>query len=419
MRNNRFATKGKNSPGYVGGNYKIIENIKTKNVINFNFPENIKIFRALLEFFKSTVIIPYTFSNKSIIDSEQVSDMVFNDSLSIGNQVTITGYLSKYLLSHRSSFYTLHTRKAGKLIEKSGNKFSLEIQSIPTPLPMQSFPPVTENGTKRYIYFIYPKSISTFVVTPKGENNIDKKNKPLMLLSPTELLQESEKVVNVTGILCVPQVYKGLNNLTDIQKNIISNIYRPYNESIKSFCISTFDTSRSEIKIINHKESFNGIVYAETHFEGTENINYYVRNDAGSSDTNLFDFMSGRLLPNAVPGLHWCGNINVPRASDKNFESLPSGMCQSDVVVKTKNFREFSYFIETDIVNLEINNDKIQTLRDFIDRHRKNVRNYFQANCGLHINNAYDFLYDFNKIPFFHQQGKMSSKEDLSDLLDS
>ncbi|MDU9048373.1 MAG: hypothetical protein Q3M30_05955 [Candidatus Electrothrix sp. Rat3] len=403
MRSNRYLTKGENSPNIVNGNYNNTE-------IYINNKSNIEWFTAFRRLSNKIKSLKGKYFDTITADLTVLPDKCFHDELTIGQRITVEGFLSKYILTHREKFHTPFTRKAGKTIVEN-NHVKMEVGGIPTPLPIQSFPPFLNIDGKKYVYFLYPFDFSNFLVCPGPKDDIEQEAKPLLLISPDDLSQFTEKNIRLTGVLSEFEdgILNPQNNVfTRVQQNIFGNIMRPYNESIKSLCISIFDRSKSSIEVIGEKESLNALIYVESHFENTRLIHHRLVDN--NKDSPFYETFIGDMLPGSYPGMHWFGNLPVDKKSSSAEDvSIPSGLCDSDVFLKTTNFREFAYFIETDIVNHSVNKNKLFKMKEFVDEFRRNVRRFYKKHTGVEIINVYDFLYDFNKSKFFHPKGIMSS----------
>ncbi|MEK8016648.1 MAG: hypothetical protein VSS75_007240 [Candidatus Parabeggiatoa sp.] len=401
----KINTKGDRSPGYVGGNYS--DNSTTISITN-----RLTIFDQFRQIF-SLIRTPLKYYlDNPIIDFHLLADSYFNNKITVGQQITVKGYLSKYLLTHRSNFHIPYTQKAGetKITPNEighGGSVKMEIKSINTQLPIQSFPHIKSNGVNKYIYFLYQPDFESFILEEDSNKKnsqdskkhecilrIKNKNKPIVIISPFNINQKAENLVKITGILNEFDI-----NLTPIfssffsetQAKILENSFRPYNESVQSLCIDLSEKTNSKLGSLNHSlKSVLATIYAETHFENTgliSNYSHYI----------------GDLLPNAYPGLHWS-------SFNSNNGKIACGLCESNVSIVTRDFSEFAYYIETDLVNKNINKQNIQELKVFIDTFRKNVRRFCKKQASVDIVNVYDFLYDYSRAAFFHPKGIMSSQ---------
>lgn len=400
-----ISTKGAKSPGYVGRDY-------IDKSISISINKRLSILNSFHNLFNSIKTPIKHYLDNPSVNFDILSERYFNNQYAAGQQVTVEGYLSKYLLTHRSDFHIPYTQKAGETkitsITPNSGHINMSIISEQTQLPIQSFPPTIIKGKKNYIYFLYQPDFKSFILeedkikkelhsTEPQECllNLTKTHKPIILISPLDLSQYSENTIKVTGILNkfnleIAPIFS--NKLTATQFEILENSFRPFNESGQSLCIDLSDKTNGKISQYNGKyESVPATIYAETHFENTEKITDY-------------DQYIGKLLPEAYPGLHW-SSFNNP-----TNKKTTCGLCDSNISIITNGFTEFAYYIETDLKNYKINTQKNLELKGFIDTFRKNARRFYKKHAGVEIVNVYDFLYDYSKANIFHPKGVLSSK---------
>lgn len=400
-----ITTKGEKSPGYVAGNY-------IDQSISISITKRLSILNSFRNLFESIKTPIKHYVDNPYVDFQMLSENYFSTQYIAGQQITVEGYLSKYLLTHRADFHIPYTQRAGEttIVEDSptSGNVKMQILSEKTQLPIQSFPATDINGQKNFIYFLYQPQFNSFILKEdKNKKELHSKepqecvlkitetHKPIIIISPIDLSQCSENLIKATGVLNkfsleIAPIFS--DKLTTTQFEILGNSFRPFNESGQSLCIDLLDKSKSRITVYSgHHKSVPATIYAETHFENTNNITDYEQ-------------YIGKLLPQAYPGLHW-SSFNNPRVGE-----ITCGLCKSDVSIITKGFTEFAYYIETDLKNERINTRKNIELREFIDTFRKNARRFYKKRTGIEIVNVYDFLYDYSKATVFHPKGVMSSK---------
>jgi len=402
----KITTKGNKSPGLITGDF-------VDKSTNITIKNGLSIFGQFRQVFhKISAPLKHYYDNPKI-DFADLADNYFLNNLSVGQQITVEGFLSKYLLTHRSDFHIPYTQSAGETIISepiaSAGNVKMQINSNVTQLPVQSFPYSLIDNKKKYIYFLYPSDFESFIldVCPEKKRkiekkefvetvlNIDRKAQPIVLISPKDITQSTERIVKVTGILNSFDTQTAsvfTSRLSNTQTDILQNSFRPYNESMQTLCIDLsiepLKCKMSELKII---DSLPATIYAETHFENTERIKNY----------NNF---IGDMLPNAYPGLHWT-------SFNSNNHKISCGLCDSNVSIITRKFREFAYYIDTDLINPDVYREKLNNLRDFIDIFRTNTRRFYKKYTGVEIVNIYDFIFDYTKAAYFHPKGIMSSKK--------
>ena len=406
-----ISTKGEKSPGFVSGDY-------IDNSTNINVKPTLAIFDQFRKLFHNIKTPVRHYLDNPTVDFNFLADRYFENTYTMGQQITVEGFLSKYLLTHRSNFHVPFTQKAGKtLISPAAplsGKVEMEIQSYQTQLPVQCFPYAIIGGRRKYIYFLYQPDFKSFALEKdsqkeallKGQADMDcilqinSTIKPIVIIASSNLIQKAEKVVRITGILnefdlSTASVF--LSHLSTTQLEILGNSFRPYSESVQSLCIDlSEESSRCKLSVLNSIQSLPATIYAETHFENTERISNY-------------SHYIGDMLPNAYPGLHWA-------SFNSNKENISCGLCDSSISVITKSFVQFAYYVESDLANPALYRERLTEIRDFIDTFRKNVRNFYQKHTGLEIINIYDFVFDYSKASFFHPKGIMSSYKSQESL---
>jgi len=396
----KISTKGDNSPAIVSGNY--INNSTKISIYN-----SLSFFNLFRKIFQQVISYTRHYIDNAKTDFQSLSDKCFSDEITVGQQITVEGFLSKYILTHRQDFHIPYTNKAGKTkIDEIKKQVKMEINSDLTQFPIQSFPFVFKNNAKQYIYFLYPPEFNSFIldVDPNKKKLLDIKKtvesvldittntQPIVVISPVDLIQKTEKIVRITGILAEfdnETVSLFSSHLSNTQSKILENSFRPYNESIKSLCIDMSNKQRSRFEEIKSINSLKAMIYAETHFENTNLI-----------DKNYIGYM----LPKAYPGLHW---VSFNSINGK----ISCGLCDSNVYIVTKNFTEFAFYTNSDIINPTVNKQQLFALKNFIDDFRLNVRRFYKKHKNIEIRNVYDFLFDYSKSHFFHPKGMMSSEE--------
>lgn len=403
----KINTKGNKSPGIITGDFiDNSQNITIKNGFNLfgNFRE---IFHKI-----STPIKHYLDNSK--FEFSLLAENYFRNKITVGQQVTVEGVLSKYLLTHRPDFHIPYTHSAGETEVAKASEFSgsvnMQVNSSITQLPIQAFPYSIIENKRKYIYFLYPSDLSSFLLDecPKKKEMLDNKeftetilhvdqnHQPIVVISPNDLTQTTEKRVKITGLLnkFEPETAEVFSSrLSNTQADILLNSFRPYNESLQTLCIDlSLEPLKCKVTELEYIDSLPATIYAETHFEYTERIKNY----------NMF---IGDMLPNSYPGLHWWCHQN------SNQREISCGLCDSDVSIITYGFREFAYYISTDIKNFDVYHNRLATLRDFIDVFRTNTRRFYKKHTGIEIVNVYDFLFDYTKAEYFHPKGIMSSKK--------
>ena len=101
-KNIKIETSGANSPGYVGGNYTQYNlTIKDRLLFYDNFRKLITSIKTILKHY----------SAKPINDFSLLSELYFSGKVTKGQQITLTAFLSKYLLTEVSRFFSETSEK--------------------------------------------------------------------------------------------------------------------------------------------------------------------------------------------------------------------------------------------------------------------------------------------------------------------
>ncbi|WP_027360585.1 hypothetical protein [Desulforegula conservatrix] len=396
-------TQGANSPGIVFGDYNqtsIISDIEKKLLTFSNFYNLFKSFKTVFKHY---------FDNININISD-ISDRYFSHDLSIGQQISIKGFLSKYLPTYRSKFYTPFSNKTRDIkINVITNRVSWKVESFQTQLPVQVFPPVIIDGKQNWIYFLYPEDMSSFLMA-QDNTKVSKFNKdqeaiddvfkissvhqPLLVISNINLANEIERIVKITGTLsCIDEDLSNifLDDFSQTQRTILFNSFRPFNEDRTSLCLDLRDSHRSRISTFHSLESLPALIYAESHFE-----NLPIENES-------FIKIMGESLPKALPtGLYW-HSFNSP--------NIFNGSCDSNVSISTSDHVNYSYSIQTDLKNRTVFSQNLSELHMFINSFRQNAQNKMKKISPKEIKNHFDFVYDYSKSKLFHPEGVLVSKE--------
>jgi len=351
-----------------------------------------------------------------LVTFERGVEDYFSGRTGPGAMVSMEGYLSKYVLTHRPTFYShyAHRVKNHSITPIFGdplnNNIKLEIAAQPNPFPIQTIPPIFDNEKQKFIHFLYPPDISSFILPldetkkirkEQGESfesllEITNNSKPIIIISPKPIINEIEKTVRITGVLRNFEesvLSKFIVNMTGSQQSILGNTIRPYAETIGGLCLDLRESSKLTIKY--SKESMKAILYIESHMEDIDKVDGYEK-------------IMGIAFPGAFPGLHWYGIENGPAW----------GLSASEVYLATNGFSRFAYFIETDLSNPKVYKDSLQKLHGFTEIFRKNVQNYIRKLKGVEIKHRYDFIFDYSKSKLFHPEGVLVSKE-IENLLNN
>lgn len=405
MKMTEIDTKGNYSPGIVGRDY----NQQTTNIFIRDSLLFFKNFKDL--FYKIKTPIKHYFDNKKI-GFDNISDKYFSKDFENGQQITVEGYLSSYMLTYRDNFYSPYLYKAGKttieetiVYPKSGH-VKMDIESKPAQLPIQNFPPIKLTNETIYIYFLYDSSISSFILETDQNKiqtyneikqvddilKIDNTHMPIIVISGDKLHNESEKIVKITGI--IKEFDKNVldifaKNITKTQRTIMYNTFRPFNEGYSSLCLDLRDKSRSKISVLSSKDSFPATIYAESHFENITKI-------------PNFQKILGISMPKAYPGLHWCGFNNT---------GITFGLCDSNIIIATKDCSYFAFYIESDLKKRDVYMTRLSELSFFINKFRQNVQKIYRQFAQVEVKNKFDFLFDYTKASVFHPDGILISKE--------
>jgi len=402
----RITTNGDKSPGIVGGAY--IDN----SVNYYPIQKHFDYFHGLRKVFSSLCTEAYHRLGVKRIDFYELVESYFSQKIDAGQQVTVDGFLSRYVLTHRPDYYAPYTQKASDIrithgIGKSG-QVKLQIDNLRTQIPVQAFSCIEKNSVKKYIYFLYCPDFSSFHLEPKVQEvtqkedqqcdavmlNIEPSVQPIVLVSAIDLRQHAQKYVKVTGVVNrfdTDMVKLFSKQLTSTQHEIFSNTFRPFNENVQSLCIDlACEPERCELSATGSIDCLDGTLYAEAHFENIHKI---------------IDIKAiGLSLPDACPGLHW-SSFNSPRSD------LMCGLCGSDVSIVTSGFVNYAYYIPVDFAADGIFANKLKVFRDEIEKFRKNLCYFYKDKYGISPKHVYDFLFDNEKAFLFHPKGLMSEGE--------
>ena len=351
-------------------------------------------------------------SNLTTVD--RVVEDYFTGQTEPGVVVSVEGFLSKYVLAHRTAFYTLYSHRVTNhktqpnIKNPLENKVSLEIGAQPNQLPIQAIPPIKHNQEIIYVYFLYPPDIQSFIL-PEDPKQIIKKDqkinietileigreiKPVIIISPKKIHTEMGKIVRLTGVIKEADdvvVKQFTNTMSSTQQQVLSNTVRPFAEHIGSLCLDLRDSAKLEVKA--SPKRLNAILYTESHIENLTKIPNYKQ-------------VVSSAIPGAFPGLHWVAHQNENPAAEVSW-----GLSTSEVFIASVEFSRFALFIETDLCNARTYQDSLQKLHGFSELFRKSVQNYARKFHGVELKNKYDFMFDYSKAKLFHPDGVLVSKE--------
>lgn len=346
----------------------------------------------------------------SVVTVEKAVEDFFECKIGPGAIVSLEGYLSKYILTHRPNFYSVYSHRVTghkiKPVFKNPfeNQITLDLAILPNQFPIQVIPPFLHEGKSVYLYFLYPPDMSSFLLkedkdlVEKRKNGgsvdsvleINRKIKPIIVLSPKKILLELGKTVKITGVLretsdeYCEQFYQ---NMSGLQQQFLHNTIRPYAEKIGTLCLDLRESA--QISIIDDKDEMPGILYVESHFENISRI----------PDVEK---IIGRLLPGAFPGLNWSSHQN---------DSVAWGLSASDVFIASREYSSFAFFIESNLSHEKSYQDKLKYLQWFTENFRKKIQNYARNKHSIELKNKFDFIFDYSKAKLFHPDGVLVSKE--------
>ncbi len=383
-------------------------------MINLNF--NIDLFKSgsslvtgIRRIIKAVLCSAKHLNAGSQVTFERAVEDYFSGKTGPGALVSIEGYLSKYILTHRPTFYSHYARRVTKHSIKPNfsnplsGRVELEISAQPNPFPIQTIPPTAKNNQINYIYFLYQPDISSFIL-PLDEDKkkkqeegeafeslleIKNNSKPLIVISPLPIIKEIEKIVKITGVLRTFDddiLDNFTREMTGTQRIILNNTIRPFAETIGGLCLDMRESAKVSVK--SSKESMKAILYLESHMEDIQRVPGYEK-------------VMGISFPGAFPGLHWHSRDNEPSW----------GLSSSEVYIAAKEFSRFAYFIETDLCNPLTYQNSLEKLHGFTELFRKNVQNFIRKEKGIEVKHKYDFIFDYSKAKLFHPEGVLVSKE--------
>lgn len=349
-------------------------------------------------------------SKGSRVTLERAVEDFFCGKTGPGDAVSIEGFLSRYILTHRPAFYSHYAHRVSKhsirpdVFNPLINKVSLEVEAILNQFPIQAIPPIQVGQELVYVYFLYSPDISSFLLQQDSEQiskkeagediesllNLSREIRPILVVSPKPLYQEMEKIVRLTGIVkdADEKILESFfHDMSGSQQIILSNTIRPFNEKIGALCLDLRDSA--EIEVIDERGMMPAILYIESHIE---NI------------TQLPDYQNimGVSLPGAFPGMHWVSH---------NDKQVSWGLSSSEVFIASIDFSRFAFFVETNLGNSKNYQDSLKNLHGFAEVFRKSVQNFARKNHNIELKNKYDFLFDYSKSKLFHPDGVLVSKE--------
>ena len=361
------------------------------------------------------IITKHTGSN-SLVTFERAIEDYYSGKVGPGSIVSIDGFLSKYILTHRPTFYSHYAHRVidhkikPNISTPLSGRVNLEIAATPNQFPIQSIPPIETKGGKIYIYFLYQPNIKSFIL-PSSQEKTDQKKRgetvesildistevqPILVLSPKPIYNEIEKQVRVTGTFRVVDgsvIDLFVKEMTGSQQTILRNTIRPYAETIGGLCLDLRESAKLDIRA--SQSNMPAILYVESHLENIQDVEGYEK-------------IMGVSFPGAFPGLHWYGRENEPTW----------GLSSSKVFIASKGFSSFAFFIETDLCNPTIYENSLKKLQGFTEIFRKNVQNHIRKEKGIEIKHKYDFIFDYSKSKLFHPDGVLVSK-DVENILNN
>lgn len=352
--------------------------------------------------------------NSNFVTVDRVVEDFFSGKTEPGVVVSVEGLLSKYILAHRPTFYTLYNRRVTdhkinkNILNPLQNKVNLTINAQPNQFPIQAIPPIKNNNESIYVYFLYPPDIKSFIL-PKDPQQIEKKEnkknvetilkigrkvKPVIIISPKKIYGEMGKIVRLTGVLKETNnevIKQFTTNMSGTQQQILHNTIRPFAEHTGSLCLDLRESAK--LKVIASPKTMAAMLYTESHIENITKISNYQKIITDS-------------LPSAFPGLHWFQN-----PSENASAEVAWGLSASNVFLASIGFSRFALFIETDLCNEKIYQDSLKELHGFAELFRKSIQNIARKTHGVELKNKYDFMFDYSKAKLFHPDGVLASKE--------
>jgi hypothetical protein len=349
-------------------------------------------------------------SGAKLVTLERAVEDFFSAKTGPGDVVSIDGFLSKYILSHRTHFYSCYAHRVTEhsvrpsMLDPFQNKVSLTIGAQPTQLPIQAIPPIRSGEVLVHVYFLYPPDIRSFLLaedparSQQKEKGIDVETllelpgaiRPILVVSPKPLYEETEKNVRLTGVLAridadISDTF--LNNMSGTQQAILSNTIRPFAAGIGTLGLDLRTVAKLEVKGV--REEMLGTLYVETHLEDIARIPNYQK-------------IVGASFPGAFPGLHWYSYGDEP---------VSWGLSTSKVYIASIGCSRFAFFIETNLCDDAAFQGSLKELHGFTELFRKKVQNFARQAYNIELRNKYDFIFDYSKSKLFHPNGVLVSKE--------
>lgn len=346
-------------------------------------------------------------------DIDEVFNEIENEDLKVGSIIELSGKLLKYGQVFKP--YTHVNCMFSNCIKGQEEEVYIDYKKVITcdmimtckvfQPPIQKIPSSSGIGCA----FIYDSRFKGFEhELNKNEDEqiekpivIDKFSKPIMVLYDTAKQEKyiNREVVLKGRVINIPkEVSAALNGIFDDSiRDICSNFYRPYNESINFICISLLDLECTikELSKIQDIELIKAPLYVEAQLEGLGTLH---KDQAKKLIENILPNLPQKLDPKFPLTVGtFTNNIGTPFLSINNINVI---------------FREpeiIGFYCDTEIYNKELYSKDIKALVYFINNFVIDYQNITKKYFGKKFAVKLNFLFDFEKQNLFDKRGVLNS----------
>jgi hypothetical protein len=346
-------------------------------------------------------------------DIDEVFNEIESENLKLGSIIEVSGKLFKYgqvfkPYTHVNCMFSNCAKGEEKEVYIDYKKViscKMTLTSKAFQPPIQKIPSSDGIGCA----FIYDTRFKGFEheLNPDKDDQkekpiiIDKFSKPIMVLYDIAKQGKyiNREVVFKGRVINIPtELSSALNVIFDNYiRDICSNFYRPYNESINFICISLLDGECTirEMSKIKDIELLKAPLYVEAQFEG---LNTLHKDQAQKLIESIIPNLPQKLDPEfPITVGTFTNNIGTPFLSINNINVI---------------FREpeiIGFYCDTEIFNSELYSENIKDLIIFINNFVVDYQNITKKYFGKKMNVKLNFLFDFEKQNLFDKRGVLNS----------